>query len=203
MKVSRVIRDLALVVGALLVAAGIGLFVGGGEPPRFATAPLDRSIRLVADAHVHAPFTVEKGETYSVQIEFPSPRNLRNLTRLEDTADRIDATWQVFKDGKAAASGRSGQRTWFQAGDSTGKILGEFRASPGAYVIDATVVSVPLELQNLPARLLVLLNQNSMTDLGYTLALLPVLRHVGVSIALLGAVLFVVGWLIGRNAPAN
>ena len=201
MKMSRAVRYLALAVGALLVAAGIGLFVGGGEPPRFATTPFDGSIRLVAGAHIRGPFTIEKAESYTVQIEFPSPRNSRNPTRLEETTDRIDAMWQVLKEGKAVASGRSHERTWFQAGDSTGKLLGDFRASPGVYFIDATVVSVPFELQNLPARLLVLLNQNSMTDLGYTLALLPVLRYVGVSIALLGAVLFVIGWLAGRHGP--
>jgi len=98
--------------------------------------------------------------------------------------------------------GRSHERSWFQAGDVSGKSIGDFAASPGMYTLDAVLASVPAELQGVSGHVLVVLNQNSMTDLGYTIELLPYLRYVGVAVVLLGGVVVLLGWFVGRNTSA-
>jgi hypothetical protein len=210
----RVSRYFVLAAGVAIVAAGVALFRGAAESPLFSTAPLQKPLALRPGESGHASFSIEKTEIYDVNVEFPAPPHFTSKIpracpcppcgslNLEDATDLIEGTWVLSTAGKPLASGRSKRGTWFRAGDTSGKTLGQFRAAPGRYRIDVTLVSVPADLQSFPGNLSVLLNQNSMTDLGYTIALLPYVRYVAVALVLLGAAVVLVSWFASFRKSA-
>lgn len=151
-------------------------------------------MKLKSGCHIRAPFSVEKFETYVLTVGFPTPQTPTKRSELEDATDQIDVAWQVFRNDTRIASGRSPARTWFHAGDTTGKTVGEFSAHPGSYMVEAAVLSVPSLLTGIDGRFSVLLNQRSMTDLGYTIEALPYLRYLGATLIILSMVLLACAW---------
>lgn len=195
---NRLLRILLLSVGVGVTCLGTFFWRASRQSPLFNTAPLDIPIQLKSGTQIRAPFALERPETYVVNVEFATPRRVANVNDLEAATDQIDIAWQVFASGKRMASGRSPSRTWFHAGDMTGKNVGEFFAQPGTYIIEATVLGVPSTLAGIDTRFSILLNQKSMTDLGYTIELMPYLGYGGVGLAVLGITILICTWLPTR-----